>query len=1042
MSKRQPYNFADNAPDAPHYWTSVEDLEGQLTQSPEYEARVKAAVDQEFGPGDADGPTDDVSRRNFLGIMGASIGLATLEGCRRPEENILPYARMPAQVNPGIPNHYTTVFVDRGDALGLLVESHEGRPTKVEGNPDHPSTRMGATHGAASLRAQASVLDLYDPDRMRQPMMGTERKTWSEFDTALEEMLAPHRANGGEGLRFLTQPSVSPSFLRMREQIKQRFPQAKFHTYESSPLDNIRKGIELAFGTMGNVAYELATSKVTLSLDADFLATEPGNLRSTRGWAASRKMTGATDRDMSRLYVVESTTTVTGGAADHRLRLASRDVHAYLSALAAKLAQLGLALPGLSSALTESATPAGVPAHWIDAVAADLLRARGESAVIAGVRQPAAVHALAHAINHALGNVGHTVQIFPVTDALESESLASIVSLCNDIASVRTLIILGGNPAYDAPAALDFTSKLRGIANSLHATLHHDETSAASKWCVPVAHYLETWGDARALDGTLTIQQPLVEPLYASRSEIELFAQMLAAGPRAGYDIVRATFIDAHPWTVASETKWRRSLTTGVVPDSTATQVATATVRAAEIGAALQALRARPAQALSAQRFEVVFTVDAKLVDGRNANNAWLQELPDPITKISWDNAAMMSPKAARELSITSGDKIEITLDGRKLTVVAFVLPGQADYSIALALGWGRTMAGRVGTNQGFDVNVLRSADAFFMAEGATVRKTGERYALSQSQEYHRMVDRPLAVETTLAKYRETPNFPDYRTPTPRTLPLWRDVDYSHGYKWGLIVDLTSCTGCSACIVACQAENNIPCVGKDQVARGREMLWLRIDRYFVSPRVSAEGHPSDEDTVLVENEPLMAVQPVACVQCEEAPCENVCPVNATVHSPEGLNDMAYNRCIGTRYCSNNCPYKVRRFNYLNFHNDSVYQPLDPDVPETVRMQHNPNVTVRFRGVMEKCTYCVQRIQEGKIKAKNEYRKVRDGEIQTACQQTCPAGAITFGDLNDPQAAVAHLVRTDRRYRLLAELGTKPRTTYLAKIRNPNSEMHG
>jgi len=439
-----------------------------------------------------------------------------------------------------------------------------------------------------------------------------------------------------------------------------------------------------------------------------------------------------------------------------------------------------------------------------------------------------------------------------------------------------------------------------------------------------------------------------------------------------------------------------------------------------------------------------LFAPDSKLLDGRSANNAWMVELPDPVTKITWDNVAIISPKAARAIGVTNGQNITVKLDGKSLPIVAWVLPGQADYTLTLTLGWGRTHAGRVGNGKGFNVNTIRTAQqtAFFVANAGKVEVGTSRYAISQTQEHHRMVDRPVAVETTLEKYRETPNFPDFRTPTPRTLPLWREVNYDDRYKWGLVIDLTTCTGCSACMVACQAENNIPAVGKEQVSRGREMLWIRIDRYFVSPRVSREGFPSDEDVQLMESQPLMAVMPVACQQCEEAPCENVCPVNATAHSPEGLNDMAYNRCIGTRYCSNNCPYKVRRFNYLNFHNDSVYQPQDPDVPETVRMQHNPNVTVRFRGVMEKCTYCVQRIQEGKIKAKNEYRKVRDGEILTACQQTCPTGSITFGDLNNRESAVRQLARTDRRYALLAELGTQPRTTYLAKIRNPNPEMHG
>ncbi len=1038
MSKRQPYTFADNAPDAPdapRYWSSIEDLEGQLASSPEYEARVRQAVDSEFGEGDSYGPQDEHSRRNFLGIMGASIGLATMAGCRRPVENILPYARQPNDVNIGVANHYTTVFVDRGDAVGLLVESHTGRPTKLEGNPDHPSSL-----GAVSLRGQASVLDLYDPDRMRSPMKGTHSKTWEEFDHALHQMISAHRSDSGAGLRFLVEPSVSPSFMRMRAKVLELFPRAKFYTYDACSTVNVREGAKLAFGQAANVTYELASAKTVLAIDSDFLGTEPGMVRHAKGWAQRRKMESAEDRDPSRLYVVEPSMTVTGGTADHRLRLPARDALAYLHARGARLAREPRAnLSGLASALTGDA-PAGVPAYWVEAVAADLLAAGPEAVIIVGSRQPAAVHALAHAINQGLGALNRTVKLYPITDAGEGDSLGDLATLANEISSVRTLIIFGANPVYNAPASLGIAEKIRGVENTLHATMFHNETCASVKWCVPVAHFLETWGDQRALDGTIAIQQPLIEPLFASRSEIELLAQILDEGPRAGFDIVRATFIESHPWTVASETKWRRALTSGVVPDSAARVLEGLTLRGSELGAAITAARGRAGATPTAQRFEALFAVDAKMTDGRSANNAWLQELPDPVTKITWDNAALVSTKAARELGITNGDKIEVTVDGKKLTIVAWIAPGQADYVVTLPLGWGRTKAGRVGDGKGFDVNVVRSHEAFYFAD-ATIRKTGERYPISQTQEHHRMSDRAIAVETTLAKYKETPHFPSYRTPTPRTLPLWREAEYN-GYKWGLVIDLTSCTGCSACIVACQSENNIPCVGKEQVSRGREMLWLRLDRYFVSPRISRDGFPSDEDAQLLDSEPLMAINPVACQQCEEAPCENVCPVNATAHSPEGLNDMAYNRCIGTRYCSNNCPYKVRRFNYLNFHNDSVYQPKDADVPETVRMQHNPNVTVRFRGVMEKCTYCVQRIQTAKIHAKNEYRTLRDGEIQTACQQTCPTGAITFGDLNNRDSAVRRLSRTDRRYQLLAELGIQPRTMYLAKIRNPNPEMHG
>ncbi len=1026
MTRRKPYEFEGPAPDAAVYWTSLDDYTLQHSDDP----AARDHLAPEFLPSALDF-SDGVSRRSFMTLMGAAVALGTLEGCRRPVDKIVPYARQPEDVAVNVTSYYATVLDRRGEGLGLLVESHEGRPTKVEGNPDHT-----ASHGKTDLLAQASVLDLYDPDRARRPSEGGVDKTYADFEAALHGALEAHAGNGGTGLRVLAQPSISPTFVRLRQAVLRRFPSARFHTWSAASNSNAREGARLAFGQPALPVYTLERARVVLSLDADLLQTEAGAVRNTRGFAQGRRP----GSDMNRLYVVEPTFTTTGATADHRLRLAARDVEGYALALAAELLRTHPAefavLPG---SVASAHAPEGVPAKWIAAVARDLWTHRGASLIAAGSRQPPSLHVLVHALNQALGNAGETVRYVPAVDADERDSAGDLRDLTQAIGAgqVQTLIVLGGNPAYDAPADLGFAEKLRGIAHSFVLSSHRDETAALAKWRVPLAHDFEVWGDAQSLDGAVAVRQPLISPLFMARSEIEVLGLVANAPSAQGHDLVRETHQAPGVPTVLFDRQWRRALNRGVLVEA-ATGGPAFTVQAAALA---QALTPRTAgAALGSGNLEVNFLVDAKLVDGRHANNAWLQELPDPVTKICWDNAAYLSPATAQALGVTGGDVLRVTKGSRSIEIVAWVLPGQADWSLGLPLGWGRTHAGRVGSHRGFDVNGLRASDALWFVDGVTVAKTGARYALSQTQDHHQMEGRPIAVEATLAEFESTPNFAALRSPSPRTLPLWREVHYD-GYRWGMTIDLASCTGCNTCVVACQSENNIPVVGKEQVARGREMHWIRVDRYFVSPR--AHGNDRDPEAT---SDPAVAFQPLACVQCENAPCENVCPVNATVHSPEGLNEMAYNRCIGTRYCANNCPYKVRRFNYLNWHNDSVYQPEDSDVPETVRMQMNPNVTVRFRGVMEKCTYCVQRIQGRKIEANRSNgghgRRVGDGELMTACQQACPADAIVFGDLNDRQSRISQLHQNDRRYALLGELGVKPRTLYLAKVRNPNPEMLG
>jgi molybdopterin-containing oxidoreductase family iron-sulfur binding subunit len=1009
----------------------------------------------EFPKGHVDTPPDEdavyLSRRGLMGAMAATFALVGAEGCRRPVEKVVPYGKMPEDVIPGIPSHYATVLQRRGDAIGLIVESHEGRPTKIEGNEGHPSS-----FGGADMVAQASILELYDPERSTTPRKGGVVAGWSAFDAELSAKLATYDKDQGARLRLLMPPTLSPTLVRMRGALAQRFPKARVHTWSAVAESNVREGARIAFGKPMIPVNLYDRAKLVLSLDCDFLQTESGAIRAAKGFAASRRLRSARET-MNRLYVVEPARTATGNIADHRLRLAASDVEKYAYALAAELIKQGVNLgTDLTASVTKRASAQGFSAKWLGVVAKELTSNRGRSLVVVGARQPAVVHALAHAINAGIGAVGATVTYAPVADPDEIDVTVDIKALADAIASkqVDGLVILGGNPVYDAPGDLSFGDKLASVPFSVHASLFVDETSDKCTWHVPRAHEFECWGDLQSLDGTVAVQQPLIAPLYAGRSDLELLAQLANGPERSAFDAVRNTanglllsarqlfacgIPDAMGRLMCSDAagnaipvhlndldrEWSRALSAGVLQRAPARQVSAAAANAA-IAAAIEAHKV-PAR--GAGPFEATFAPCPKMVDGRYANNTWLQEVPDSSTKLVWDNAAILSPASAKELGVDRRDMVKISAGERSVTAAVWIVPGQADHSVALSLGWGRTKAGRIGNGKGFNFYPLRTTDAQGFAQGVSISKTGdEPYFFAQTQENDSTEGRPIAHEATLAEYQKSPNFSEIDAPPPRSLPLWEQVDYSKGHQWGMAIDLNACTGCNACVVACFSENNIPVVGKREVWRGREMHWLRIDRYYVE---HTEGASAEE--------PAVIYQPLACVHCEEAPCENVCPVNATQHGPEGLNEMAYNRCIGTRYCANNCPYKVRRFNYLNWHNDVVWKETG-GLPETLAMQQNPNVTVRFRGVMEKCTYCIQRIQSTKIKAKREYRQIRDGELRTACQQTCPSDAIVFGDINDPNTAVSRAVRIDRRFGLLAELGTRPRTTYLGKVRNPNPEM--
>jgi len=938
-----------------------------------------------------------VSRRVFLKVLGAGVALGGTGACTRPpREKILPYADRPPEVTPGIPVYYATSMVLGGYATGLLVESHTGRPTKVEGNPGHP-----ASLGAAGVYEQASPLQLYDPERGKGILYRGQPATWDSLQAALG-LAPPYRTRWGgrgEGLAFLLEPTASPQLLALLARVRDRLPAARVFFHGPARDDSAPQGAVLAFGRPLHPRYDLSRAAVVVSLDADFLGGEmPYGLRYARDFAERRRIAGP-DGAMNRLYVAECVPSPTGALADHRLRLRAGEVRQAASALLAALAAGGeVRVPGL-------AAPPEVRA-WAGAAARDLALHRGAGVVIAGGRQPPEVHALAHLLNEATGNAGRTAWLTEPVLAGAGPGDPGPTELADAIrgGAVRTLVVLEGNPAYAAPADLDLARLLRRVPQTVYLGLYADETAAACEWYVPAQHYLESWDDARACDGTLSLVQPLIRPLYPdTRTPADLLAPFAGLGGSTQHDRLR------DEWRTRGggdfEGFWDGALGRGFVPGTEAPPVAAAP----RWDPALLALwgRERPG-------IELVFPLDPSVYDGRFANLGWLQELPDPLSKLTWDNAALLSPRTARRLGVETGDVVELRLEDRSLRAPALVLPGQADDSVALNRGYGREGTESLARGVGANANLLRNAAAPCFAGGASLERVLDgkgkpvRHALAVTQAHGTQEGRPVALHATLEEYRRDPEFA--RRERGRALSLYRPFDY-RGEQWAMSIDLSLCTGCSACVVACQAENNVPVVGKEEVRRGREMHWLRIDRYF-----------SDD-----AEDPGVVMQPMLCQHCEKAPCEYVCPVNATTHSPDGLNEMTYNRCVGTRFCSNNCPYKVRRFNWFAY---------NAEKPETERMLMNPDVTVRARGVMEKCTYCVQRIRRHQIDEQTGRADPVAHPLQTACQQTCPTRAIVFGSLGDSASEVARMRREPRAYAALHELGTEPRTRYLAKITNP------
>ncbi len=1003
------------------YWRTLEELAGD----PEF----TELLHREF-PRQAPSEWDDgVDRRDFLKLMAASLAFAGLSGCgRTPEQVVVPYVKQPEGLTLGKPQFYATAMPFGADAIGLLVESHEGRPTKIEGNPDHPSSL-----GATNVFAQASVLNLYDPDRAQTITKFGEIQTWSLFVESAQTIAAGMKGSGGAGFRILSGLITSPTLAAQIQSLLTLFPKAKWHQWEPAVGDGTREGAKLAFGSYLNTVYRPEKADVILSLDADFLGSGPGHIRYAREFSRRRKLNGPTDT-MNRLYVVEPTPSVTGATADHRLPLRASEVEIFARALAAKLGLGGFA------------APPSMADKWLDAVAKDLQKHKGASLVVAGEHQPAEVHALAHAINDSLGNNGKTLYYTESVEAHPVNNLDSLRELCADIEAgkVETLLILGGNPVYTAPHDFDFSSKLKfdqekkqkKVKNVIHVSSHFDETSELCDWHVAESHYLETWGDTRAFDGTLSVIQPLIAPLYHTHSAREVLA---AFGDKPGisdYDFLRDHLKASNP-SAEFEKFWRKTLNDGLVSGSAFAPISAVPKFSP---ASLPAPKTTPADEI-----EFIFRPDPCVYDGRFANNGWLQELPKPVTKLTWDNAALVSPKTGEKFSLTHdigarggehgkvySNVIDISLSNSKVTAAAWRVPGQADGVVVLPLGYGRKKAGYTGTNKGFNAYVVRTSDALWMASApaSAIKKTGEDYPLACTQYHFSMEGRQILATGTLEEYRKNPNFANAETPK-NELSLYNgeaEFPYTRD-KWAMAIDLNKCNGCNACVVACQSENNIPVVGKDQVMRGREMHWIRIDRYYEKSVKSATNDPSSYDDSLFN--PPTFFQPVPCQQCENAPCEQVCPVGATVHSAEGLNDMVYNRCVGTRYCSNNCPYKVRRFNFLRFQ--------DWETPQ-LKLLRNPEVTVRSRGVMEKCTYCVQRINNARIESEKLNAPIHDGAIVTACEQACPTEAIVFGNANDKDSRVAKLKAQQRNYTLLGELNARPRTTYLAAVRNPNPEL--
>jgi molybdopterin-containing oxidoreductase family iron-sulfur binding subunit len=1078
----------------PRYWKSLDDL----AETPAF----KDWVEREFPAGASE--MEGVNRRQFMKVMAASFGLAGLgmTGCRRPEQVILPYSKQPENVIPGVPIYYTSSQPGQRDSIPLIIETHSGRPTKVEGNPSFKPYGGGTT-----LYAQASILDLYDPDRATKSSQGGATLTPSAVRDLLSTLHSQHSKNGGAGLLFLAEPSSSPSRLKLVNQIKQTFPKAVWTEYSAVDSTASERVAQDLLGKSLRSLPHFDKAKRVLSLDCDFLSGADGHTAFVRSYADSRRVKDSKDaKGMSRLYSVESTLSATGSAADHRLRLSASQISSFVALIGAEILRQSGGDQSLIARLKAAGEGFDVDEKWVKECASDLVAKSGKSLVVAGDHLPKEVHATVFAINEALKA---PISYLEVPKA--EEGMARAVAQLNT-GNVETLCILGGNPVYNAPVDLDWVSAQAKAASSVYLGYAANETSKAASVFIAQSHYLESWGDSRTFNGTLLPVQPMIEPLFDTFNELEILSMLAGSETTEAYSIVRETFEEL------GGKDFNKFLSDGLLEGS-AYQATKLKLDPAAVLSTLEAATLNRAP-LSASHLEVRFKPSSHAGDGRYANNGWLMECPDAMTKLTWDNAILISPRLAKELEQRDGIQIfpskmpmnkkseffegakgtlqsnkavfkrgkeqavlaRLSLNGRTIVAPIHVLPGMANYTIELPLGMGRTEVGRVGRGVGFDAYQVRESDASSIAVGASLELTEETYDLANTQEHWSMEGRAIVREGTADYYAKQPDFAtkmgveshapanygkddsktlqqkaanQYRgnsaynhpkfTDPPPNVNAWKGEDarakFPEAQQWGMAIDMNTCFGCSACVVACQSENNTPIVGKDQVLRGREMHWMRIDRYFSAKEYKQEEVPEDVQ---------VSFMGMMCQHCENAPCEQVCPVNATVHDRQGLNTMAYNRCVGTRYCANNCPYKVRRFNFFDWNKRQIGEfykgPLGPvDEPELQKMQKNPNVTVRMRGVMEKCTYCTQRIEAAKIDQKrlagaSGNVKVPDGKIKTACQQVCPTDAITFGDISDPNSEVSKMKASDRNYSVLGYLNVRPRTTYLARLRNPNPKM--
>jgi molybdopterin-containing oxidoreductase family iron-sulfur binding subunit len=986
-----------SAAQGPEYWRSLEELAGT--------EEFQELLHQEFPRQASEWIGGEVSRRNFLQLMSASLALAGLSGCTKmPSQAIVPYVKQPEAMVLGRPMYYATVFTLGADAIPVLARSNEGRPTKIEGNPEHPASK-----GRTDLFAQGSILDLYDPDRSQTNLYQGEARPWDSFISAIQAPLASQKANGGAGLRILTKSVNSPTLAAQIQMLQQKFPQMKWVQWDPVSRNSVYAGAQMAFGEPVEPRYNFLNADVIVALDADFLYSGfPGMTQYNYDWALRRDPDAkANTRGLNRMYAIEGSPTTTGFKADHRFPVKPSEVEQYARALAARL--------GLGG----SANVSGENAKVLDAIAKDLQAHRGNAVIVVGEKQPPAVHALASAMNEALGAAGQTVNYTQPLIANPVDNVAAMKELISDINAnkVDLLVVLDSNPVYESPVDADFVEVLKKVPLKVHYGRHYDETAFHCDWHLSGTHFLEHWSDARAANGMVSVIQPLIAPLYGGHSPHEVLAVLNGQTDASGFEVIRSFWLSQFKGANFDEF-WRRSVHDGFAQGSEF-QPRPVKVKTHDFPAT---------QVNQSQGVEMVIRFDPSVYDGRFANNGWLQELPKPLTKLTWDNVIMVSPKMAKDLNFPADQNAgvaQIEYRGRKLEGPVWVQAGHPEDTITIFLGYGRTRAGETGNGHGYNAYSMWYSDEPYYSRGVKITNTGDRYKVASTQGTQDFFGRKIIRSTSLAEFKKNPEFArEMQEPPAPHETLYPGFDYPEegpngnpAYKWGMSIDLNRCTGCNACIIACVAENNTPVVGKDQVLRGRHMHWLRVDGYY-------QGSPAN---------PAMYFEPIPCMQCENAPCELVCPVGATVHSTEGLNDMTYNRCVGTRYCSNNCPYKVRRFNFLLFQ--------DWTTPQYTLMR-NPEVSVRSRGVMEKCTYCVQRITNARIHSEEDNRRLRDGEVLTACQQVCPADAIVFGDLNDRNSRVTQLKANPRTYGVLEDLNTRPRTTHIAAVWNPNEEIGG